>query len=81
MPFLKDKDEKKKKKNSTDNNLNKVLEIISSVLYYIKTHILKFFALFISYYLLIIRKGKKKATEMIGGMEVPALKDNYDLSI
>tara|TARA_R110001592_G_scaffold39257_3_gene129239 strand:+ start:1510 stop:1758 length:249 start_codon:yes stop_codon:yes gene_type:complete len=82
MPFLKDNDQKKKKKNPKINNAEKALEIINSVLYYIKRHILKFFALLISYYFLIARrKGTKQKTEMIGGMEVPALKDNYDLTI
>ena len=60
---------------------NLVIYFFTASSYFIKKNIIKILLFFLAFYLIYSRFRKKEDTEMIDGMEVPKLKDNYDLSL
>lgn len=49
--------------------------------YFVRRNIGKILLILIALYIIYSRFRKREETEMIDGMEVPKLKDNYDLSL
>ena len=87
MAFL-EANKKTRKKTKTDLVLepeaeNLVIYFFAVLTYFVRKNIGKILLVLLAIYLVYSRFKKKEdqSTEMIGGMEVPKLKDNYDLSL
>ena len=87
MSFL--EQNKISRKNKTELSLggspgNEIIYFFTVVIYFVRKNIGKVLLFFLAFYLICLRFAKREGeptTEMIGGMEVPRLKDNYDLSL
>ena len=87
MSFL--EQNKRSRKNKTELVLgespeNEIIYFFTVVIYFVRKNIGKVLLIFLAFYLVYLRFVKREGestTEMIGGMEVPRLKDNYDLSL
>ncbi len=87
MSFL--EQNKRSRKNKVELSLgespeNEIIYFFTFVFYHARKNIGKVIIALLTIYLVYLRFVKRKGestTEMIGGMEVPKLKDNYDLSI
>lgn len=60
---------------------NLVIYFFAVLAYFVRKNIGKILLIFLALYLIYSRFRKREETEMIDGMEVPKLKDNYDLSL
>lgn len=60
---------------------NLVIYFFAVLAYFVRKNIGKILLVMIAFYLIYSRFRKKQDTEMIDGMEVPKLRDNYDLSL
>lgn len=87
MSFL--EQNKRSRKNKVELSLgespeNEIIYFFTFVFYHARKNIGKVIIALLTIYLVYLRFVKRKGestTEMIGGMEVPKLKDNYDLSL
>ncbi len=60
---------------------NVVIYFFAVLAYFVRKNIGKILLILIALYIIYSRFRKREETEMIDGMEVPKLKDNYDLSL
>lgn len=60
---------------------NVIIYFFAVLAYFVKKNIGKIVLVLLAIYLIYSRFRKREETEMIDGMEVPKLKDNYDLSL
>tara|TARA_R110000851_G_scaffold88405_1_gene193121 strand:- start:670 stop:948 length:279 start_codon:yes stop_codon:yes gene_type:complete len=60
---------------------NVVIYFFAVLAYFVRRNIGKILLILIALYIIYSRFRKREETEMIDGMEVPKLKDNYDLSL
>ena len=60
---------------------NLVIYFFAVLAYFVRKNIGKILLIFLALYLIYSRFRKREETEMIDGMEVPKIKDNYDLSL
>jgi len=60
---------------------NIIIYFFAVLAYFVKKNIGKIVLVLLAIYLIYSRFRKRDETEMIDGMEVPKLKDNYDLSL